>query len=1614
MSTRLSLLALPFLIACLGVTSAQDQKPLRIFIRAGKKTHGPGEHDHPQFLADWTQLLRSRGAKVDGALEFPTEAQLAATDVLVMYAAEAGTIPEDQRAYLDAFLKRGGGLAVLHDAVCGTDPQWFKTVAGGAWEHTKSKFMHGNIGLYFIDHDHPITKGVGNFFFDDEIYWDLHMMPEARVLGVGFHTEKLVTPQLWTYEKDNYRAFVSIQGHKHASFSLPHYRALLLRGIAWAGKRDVDTLVTKEELASLRYPPGGPVDPAKAHEPLVLHPDFDISLVAAEPDVVKPISIDWDPKGRLWAALTPMYPEKANIWQRRPFDRLVYLENGKWKTFYDELDLVTSLAFHKDGVIVTAAPDILFIRDTDGDGKADKRETILTGFGTGDTHAVISNLRWGMDGWLYVTQGYSGGASRNITNAAGKNFGHMGNGIFRFRPDGSACEMISSYGSNTWGQDFRWDGEHFFTMANESHLRHVVMPESALARGKIGKTESWKQINDHRDSAPLLRYDVIPYKQIDCVGGFTAAAGSQLYQGGAWPDAWNGVHFVTECTINLVHADVLSPDGATFKGSKQRAEEFLAARDLWFRPVDTRVGPDGALYVCDFYNQAVVHNDTRGPRHGPYNAAVRPDRDHMHGRIWRVQHRQAKALPAFAFGSTADLVKALEHPNRWVRMTAHRLLMEKGEGAAEALKSPLAWARVHALWLQQLAGKLSPDQLAAALADGEAGVRKNAARIAGQQKAEAPPKALLAAAGDADARTRLEAILALVAYPVTADVAAALSKLYPTLEDNWTRSAVLGVAASAPAMFLAEASLAGDLADAVGARQNGDLAAQLVIKAATLESNAAKAAVLGRLFKTLKPDVVPPPSPELQKALESLLASGDAAVTSAALPFVSRWDRDGALAKSLEPFALKLLEQVKTSKSDAGRSEGLATLLAIPAVRARAIEAAAALLEPSSSSDLHRSVIEALGTTADPAVGPVLVAALPRLTAAPRDLALGQILKRVEWTGSLISEIEKKNFNPVLLGPAGIFRLKNHPNAGVAQKAAAAIEAVTGAENKAKDQIIAQLLPVITKKGDAVKGKALFVENCLKCHSYKGEGKNVGPDLTGMGAHGAAELIVHIVDPNRAVEPNYISFNVRVKSGDIFNGLVVRETREMVVLRNNEGDREIRKPDIEVMVSTGLSLMPTGLEALGAEPIRDILTFLTADAGGFRVVDLQTAATASTKKGLYDPQREPNNFRPKKHGIHVVEGVPFNMMDPEKSITGNNAIVLKGGSAPEWNCKVNLPRKVDVNLGFALEKLHVLGGIAAWGTLDPDRKPVPACKVTWHYADGQSEEKVLYDAREFSDWIRRVDVPGSKFVPDFLEKGAPGQVRYFSIAPGRKAVVHHVTLESYDNYLAPTFIALTAELGGAHAAVEAPPQAASSKILIVGGGSSHDFGKWWKGTDAATLGAAYTENVGDVLPALEKLEVLYLGNNQEMKDPAFRKGIFDFVGKGRGLLLVHASTWYNWKDWPEYNKSLVGGGSRGHEAYQEFEVTVNDQTHPLMMGVAKTFRVKDELYRFEKDAEGAEIQVLATGKSLKTEKEYPVVWIVKGQKGRIVCNTLGHDGVAHQDDNFKALLRNAAAWLGPK
>jgi type 1 glutamine amidotransferase len=239
---------------------SDEAPPIRVYIRAGLKTHGPGQHDYPQFLADWSKVLTERGALVDGSLHFPTSAELANTDVMVMYKGDAGAMTTEEKATLEAYLKRGGGLVSFHDTLCGPDPDYYSTIVGGAKKHGETNFtLEADVPYTIVDKTHPIMEGMSDFTIKDEAFFlitwskapQIHVLATAKIAATpsakGHGGE--VVPQIWTYERmvdggQPFRAFVWMQGHNYSNFADPQIQRMVLRGIAWAGRRPVDALMT--------------------------------------------------------------------------------------------------------------------------------------------------------------------------------------------------------------------------------------------------------------------------------------------------------------------------------------------------------------------------------------------------------------------------------------------------------------------------------------------------------------------------------------------------------------------------------------------------------------------------------------------------------------------------------------------------------------------------------------------------------------------------------------------------------------------------------------------------------------------------------------------------------------------------------------------------------------------------------------------------------------------------------------------------------------------------------------------------------------------------------------------------------------------------------------------------------------------------------------------------------------------------------------------------------------------------------------------------------------------------------------------------------------------------
>ena len=622
-----------------------------------------------------------------------------------------------------------------------------------------------------------------------------------------------------------------------------------------------------------------PFLPGAAPATLNITAGFDTALVSDLPAVTAPVAIEWDSRQRLWAALAP---------EGKPGSLVVLAGDGPnhssrtARVFADKLPSPGGFVFLRDGVVIALPPQIVFLRDTDGDGTADAREVLFDGFGA-DT--LLSTLRWGMDGWIYASLDLGKATSVELRNREGKNFGKFGHGIVRLRPDGSALEAVAATSSPVRGMDFSWDGELFFSRYGGSHLNHLGMSERFLAKGRLGGALCDRPISDHEQVNSLLSDARPDYVRVAPAGKFTAASGCTLYEGGAWPERYFGCAFVSDPAARVVHEDILyRQESTSFEATRREVREFLLGTG--FAPSQTRVGPDGSLHVVD-------------------TAA---------SKIWRVQYKTPRHYdaPDFLKATSGELAHAFLHPNQWVRATAQRLLAERGERSVvpeleHLLTNRMMFARVHALWTLHAFDALSETNLLTALTDVHLSVQNNALQVVAEARITPPNptvNAVVKLLKDHADRTRLYALLALTTCATSTDALGPVQRLYPDLKDAWSKSAVLGVARHAPTNFL-RLAVASDktdsyrdicaalVADLAAARDHGS-AAWLVAHLAKAPGGADKLKVsVLEAFNKLLPDFAPAWATNVDAGLKALLKSENRTVRVAALPLAGHFEAQG-------------------------------------------------------------------------------------------------------------------------------------------------------------------------------------------------------------------------------------------------------------------------------------------------------------------------------------------------------------------------------------------------------------------------------------------------------------------------------------------------------------------------------------------------------------------------------------------------------------------------------------------------------------------------------------------------------------------------------------------------
>ncbi len=961
---------------------------------------------------------------------------------------------------------------------------------------------------------------------------------------------------------------------------------------------------------------GGPLSPAEALAGFELEPGYRIELAAAEPLIRDPVAIAFDERGRLFVVESRGYPGPLEGEQSSAtLGAIAVLEDSDGDGRFDKrIDFAGNLRYPNGvmpwdgGVFVSDAPDLLFLKDTTGDGVADERRVVLTGFDDKRTAQIrFSHPTFGIDNWVYLTSGLTSG---QVTAPAhpDRPAVTIATSDSRFHPFTLAFELAG--GNGQYGLTFDDHGRRFIC-SNRHPVMHVVLEPRYLKRNPhlafsqtsqnvsaVGAEATvWPISADMTTAAFHPALMSTPH-----AGTFTAASGVHIHRGDALPAGHEGSIFICESAQNLVQRQVLSPDGVTFtSGPARTGREFLASRDSWFRPVFSANGPDGALYIVDMYRQTIDHPQYLPPQS---RALFDFEAGRERGRIYRItaaDWRPDGKPVDLSRVSPEELVRTLDHANAWWRDTAQRLLVERRERRAVLPLRTLvadgrrAVTRIHALWTLDGLGALDTADIVRALSDSEAPVRETGVRLSEGRLAteSALLPQLLRLAGDPDERVRLRAALALgeTANPRALDGLASIARRDGG--QSWTRAAVLSSVgeradaflrifaaappSSTPSSTAVRTAMMQDLAQVFGAGQTPARCLELILQIAQpgSESGWQPAALAG-----------------LARGLE---ARGLGSEDRSALMTVLSAD---------SPFAPRARQQVTAIVQ---RSATLALDdKAAPAARLAAVDLLGyidysssgppllELLAPRQPTEIQVAAARSLVRLPDRAAADSLVQADRWLAFTPqvREAVLTALLADERRTLVLLDALAAGRVAPATLAPARRTRLMSHRNPAIQDRARELLAAVTSGDRM---QVYERLRgPVLAHTGDAVRGERIFAAACATCHVFAGTGGRVGPDLSGIGHQPADAILLHVLVPDYEITPGYQAYVVETRDGRTHAGRLESEAPHSVTLRDAASPPQvILRSRIASMSASPSSLMPGELErALPAQDLADLIAYL--------------------------------------------------------------------------------------------------------------------------------------------------------------------------------------------------------------------------------------------------------------------------------------------------------------------------------------------------------------------------------------------------------------------------------------
>lgn len=984
-------------------------------------------------------------------------------------------------------------------------------------------------------------------------------------------------------------------------------------------------------------PPGPPLTPQQALEKMVVPDGFKVELVASEPDLVNPVAMAFDDRGRIYVTESFEYPRREPGPGR---DRIKILEdtNGdgrfdRVKIFAEGLNIPSGIAVGHGGVWVANAPDILFLEDTDGDDKADKQTVVVTGFGRDDTHELPNALTWGPDGYLY---GLNGVFNRSVVKQNGNTFDFTC-AMFRIDPATHRFELFCEGTSNPWGIAFDNEGEAFISACVIDHLWHLTESGYYHRQGGPYPPHTWKI-----DSIVKHTHQKAAY------------CGIEFFDSPAYPANYRDKLYMGNIHGGCINVDSVERKGSTYQGTGH--PDFLTANDVWFMPVAQKVGPDGCLYILDWYDRYHCYQDANADPKGV---------DRGHGRLYRVVYEKRPEIE-YADLSKLDhsqLIDLLVHPNIFYRQRASvilaehlqsrdddqakqtvaamisRLLSSPKPESIQLLTTTLSLHHVDSDRICQLAEHYKDQSDALAWCVRSIGERLRAGDSSGLT--ESCKRLLTAAASSGDPRVRLQAAIA--AGKLSPDHAAILSPtkllidvLQGSVDDGLLPRIVWqnlsGRIVADQSIIVQRLANASD-ADALLVGMAPRIATRLLADVKPDLSAPSDAATLASVL-AIADSLAGRNGPAEGEVLRSVLAklrTGEirvAAAKESLNKWLSKTKSTGDYRAQLSAFAgdASAIDQVAATLIDRGRPaeqrrEALETIaITKPSSMQAAVSQWIADLEENAKVDdgWRDALLNAVLRFGDADTQRKILAQLTRLPIGVRTMVAGRMIQRDDTAKLLLAEISSGTLAKDMLGPDQIKQLASSPAADIQASVKEIWGSVRMKDSANRQAVVREMSEYLLKDahGDATKGWVVYDRICGQCHKMHGRGYEVGPEITRNGRGSFDQLIVSVFDPSLVIGEAYKSVSVLTSDGRLISGLVTERSDQRIVLKVQGGKLEVIPMDeADEIRDNDQSLMPEGLETqMTRQEMADLFALLSLDqspeTAGSQVI-------AGTPEGLH-------------------------------------------------------------------------------------------------------------------------------------------------------------------------------------------------------------------------------------------------------------------------------------------------------------------------------------------------------------------------------------------------------------